>query len=128
MAEAWKKCTECRNDIAYGATYYQCSVSTCNRARMPLVFCSVICWDSHLSSVRHRDAGAIEAKAPTKEAWAREQAANDDHERPTQPARAATPPSGVVTRPPTSPGVIARPGTPAATSSRPPAATSDSVQ
>jgi hypothetical protein len=74
MAEAWKKCTECRTDIAFGATYYQCSVSTCNRTRMPLVFCSVICWDSHLSSVRHRDAGAIEAKAPSKAQWEREQA------------------------------------------------------
>ena len=74
MAEAWKKCTECRTDIAFGATYYQCSVSTCNRTRMPLVFCSVICWDSHLSSVRHRDAGAIEAKAPSKAQWEREMA------------------------------------------------------
>lgn len=72
MADAWKKCTECRTDIAFGATYYQCSVSTCNRARMPLVFCSVVCWDSHLSSVRHRDAGAIEAKAPSKAQWEKE--------------------------------------------------------
>ena len=72
MADVWKKCTECRTDIAFGATYYQCSVSTCNRARMPLVFCSVVCWDSHLSTVRHRDAGAIEAKAPTKAQWERE--------------------------------------------------------
>ena len=95
MAEIWKKCTECRTDIEFGATYYQCSVSTCNRTRMPLVFCSVICWDSHLSSVRHRDAGAIEAKAPTKAQWERELA--DDHEKPTQPARPQpTPASGVV--------------------------------
>lgn len=68
------KCTECRKDIAFGATYWQCSVSTCNRSRMPLYFCSVACWDSHLSMVRHRDAGAIEVKAPSKEAWQREQA------------------------------------------------------
>ncbi len=68
------KCTECRTEIAYGATYWQCSVSTCNRSRMPLYFCSVVCWDSHLSTVRHRDAYAVEVKAPTKEAWAREQA------------------------------------------------------
>jgi histone H3/H4 len=74
MAEIWKKCTECREDIEFGASYYQCSVSTCNRARMPLVFCSVVCWDSHLSSVRHRDAGAIEARAPSKQQWEREQA------------------------------------------------------
>jgi hypothetical protein len=97
MAEVWKKCTECRNDIAFGAAYYQCSVSTCNRTRFPLVFCSVVCWDSHLSSVRHRDAGAIEAKAPSKAEWEREQAA--DNEKPTQPSR-----------PPTSPGVVSQPG------------------
>src|SRR5436190_15624039 len=104
MAEPWKKCTECRTDIAFGATYYQCSVSTCNRARMPLVFCSVICWDSHLSSVRHRDAGAIEARAPSKEAWAREQAAQGD-DKPAQPAR-ATPAAGVATRPAPSPAAV----------------------
>ncbi len=69
------KCTECRTDIAYGATYQQCSVSTCNRSRMPLYFCSVPCWDSHLSMVRHRDAYAVEVRAPSREVWAREQAA-----------------------------------------------------
>ena len=75
MAETWMKCTECRTEIAYGQTYWQCSVSTCNRSRMPLYFCSVVCWDSHLSTVRHRDAYAVEVKAPSKEAWAAEQAA-----------------------------------------------------
>jgi hypothetical protein len=93
MAEIWKKCTECRTDIAFGATYYQCSVSTCNRTRMPLVFCSVICWDSHLSTVRHRDAGAIEAKAPSKAQWEKELA--DDQEKPTAPARPASTPDSV---------------------------------
>ncbi len=116
MAEAWKKCTECRTDIAFGATYYQCSVSTCNRARMPLVFCSVVCWDSHLSSVRHRDAGAIEARAPSKEQWQREQAQEDKEKAPPPPP----PPA----RPGTSPGVVSQPGTPAPR----PAPTSDSVQ
>ena len=74
MAETWMKCTECRTEIAYGQTYWQCSVSTCNRSRMPLYFCSVVCWDSHLSTVRHRDAYAVEVKAPSREAWAAEQA------------------------------------------------------
>jgi hypothetical protein len=74
MADAWMKCTECRTEIAYGVTYWQCSVSTCNRSRMPMYFCSVVCWDSHLSTVRHRDAYAVEAQAPSKESWAREQA------------------------------------------------------
>src|SRR5688572_30790142 len=119
MAEVWKKCTECRTDIAFGATYYQCSVSTCNRTRMPLVFCSVICWDSHLSSVRHRDAGAIEAKAPSKAQLEREQSArgepviDNDNEKPTQPSRPATPPAPMpVTRqrPGTAPGMISQPG------------------
>ena len=75
MAEAWMKCTECRNEIAYGAVYWECSVSTCNRSRMPLYFCSVVCWDSHLSTVRHRDAYAVEVRAPTKDTWQQSQAA-----------------------------------------------------
>lgn len=83
------KCTECRTEIAYGATYWQCSVSTCNRSRMPLYFCSVVCWDSHLSTVRHRDAYAVEVKAPTKDAWAREQA--DAAAQPAPRAAPATP-------------------------------------
>lgn len=97
MAETWMKCTECRTEIAYGATYWQCSVSTCNRSRMPLYFCSVVCWDSHLSTVRHRDAYAVEVKAPTKEAWAREQAANPPEaarpapQTPDRPATSAAP-------------------------------------
>jgi hypothetical protein len=91
MADVWKKCTECRTDIAFGATYQQCSVSTCNRARMPLVFCSVVCWDSHLSSVRHRDAGAIEAKAPSKAQWEKE-LAEMPPEKPAPPPTADKPP------------------------------------
>ncbi|MDQ3368182.1 MAG: hypothetical protein M3680_22385, partial [Myxococcota bacterium] len=91
MAEAWKKCTECKTEIAFGATYQQCSVSTCNRSRFPLVFCSITCWDSHLSTVRHRDAGAIEVRAPSKEAWQREQATDTEAPRaapaPTPPPR-----------------------------------------
>ena len=93
MAETWKKCTECRTDIAFGAPYYQCSVSTCNRTRMPLVFCSVICWDSHLSTVRHRDAGAIEARAPSKAQWEKDLA--DEQEKPTAPSRPPPTPDSV---------------------------------
>jgi len=87
MAETWMKCTECRTEIAYGATYWQCSVSTCNRSRMPLYFCSVTCWDSHLGTVRHRDAYAVEVRAPSKEAWQREQAAAAEAPRPAAPAQ-----------------------------------------
>ncbi len=72
MAETWLKCSACKNPIAYGVTHWTCSVSPCNRARTRLVFCTVSCWDSHVAMLRHRDAWAVEAKAPTKEAWAKE--------------------------------------------------------
>ncbi|MBL9020208.1 MAG: hypothetical protein JNL83_38840 [Myxococcales bacterium] len=96
MAEAWMKCTECRTEIAYGSVYWQCSVSTCNRSRMPLYFCSVVCWDSHLASARHRDAWAEEVRAPTKEAWAKEQAAAPPPSPP--PAPTPTQPSAAPVR------------------------------
>jgi hypothetical protein len=86
MAEFWLKCTECKSEIAYGAKYFQCSVSTCNRSKFRLVFCSIVCWDSHLGDARHRDAWAEEARAPTREAWQREIAA--------EPPRAAPSPTG----------------------------------
>jgi len=47
-----------------GAIYQVCSVSTCNRKRTGLVFCSVACWDSHLPTANHREAWAIEKRAP----------------------------------------------------------------
>lgn len=85
MSDVWYRCSECRTEIPFGGMHYVCSVSTCNRARMKLVFCSVVCWDSHLSSVRHRDAGAIEARAPGKEQWQREQAAEAAASAPAAP-------------------------------------------
>jgi hypothetical protein len=75
MADLWLRCTECKSEIAFGARYYKCSVSTCNRSKLRLVFCSVICWDSHLADARHRDAWAEDARAPTREAWQHELAA-----------------------------------------------------
>jgi len=75
MAETWLKCSACRNDIPFAAVHWVCSVSTCNRNRTRLVFCTVACWDSHVAMLRHRDAWAVEARAPNKDAWAREQAA-----------------------------------------------------
>ncbi len=86
MAEFWLKCTECKSEIAFGAKYFQCSVSTCNRSKFRLVFCSIVCWDSHLGDARHRDAWAEEARAPTREVWQRELAA--------EPPRAAPSPTG----------------------------------
>lgn len=67
-------CSSCKKELPFGGTFYKCSVSTCNRARMPLTFCSVSCFEAHVPVVRHREAWAEEETAPTKEAWLREQA------------------------------------------------------
>ena len=72
-ATFFRVCSTCRKPIAFGARYYRCSVSTCNRARTALYFCSVPCWDAHVPEARHRDAWAEETRAPTREAWQAEQ-------------------------------------------------------
>lgn len=89
MAETWLKCSACKNPIPYNATHWVCSVSTCNRSRTRLVFCTVSCWDSHVAMLRHRDAWAVEAKAPSKETWERELAENP----PEAPLAPAAPPA-----------------------------------
>ncbi|MBL4637032.1 MAG: hypothetical protein JKY56_24475, partial [Kofleriaceae bacterium] len=71
---AWKSCTSCRKDIGFGNVYWECSVSTCNRKRLGLYFCTVACWDAHLPEARHRESWAIEKRAPTEDTWKREEA------------------------------------------------------
>ncbi len=68
--EAWKKCSSCKTPLAFGEMFYACSVSTCNKKRTKLVFCSVPCWEAHLPLVRHREAWALDERAPTQQAWA----------------------------------------------------------
>jgi hypothetical protein len=68
--DKWMSCSACRKDIPFGARHWICSVSTCNKGKIKLVFCSVPCWDSHVAVLRHRDAWAVEADAPTREEWA----------------------------------------------------------
>ena len=63
-AEAWRRCSACKNPIALGATYWVCNVSTCNRKRTGMVFCTVSCWEVHLPVAHHREAWAVEKKAP----------------------------------------------------------------
>ena len=63
MAEAWRRCSACKEPIGLSAIYWVCSVSTCNRKRTGLVFCSVDCWEIHLPTERHREAWAVEARA-----------------------------------------------------------------
>ena len=60
----WRRCSSCKSDIGFGADYWVCNVSTCNRKRTGLVFCSVSCWDAHLPIARHRDAWAEERISP----------------------------------------------------------------
>ena len=62
--EFWRQCSSCKKPIAYSATYYVCSVSTCNGQRTGYVFCSVSCFERHLPGARHKDAAAIEKQAP----------------------------------------------------------------
>ena len=61
----WRRCSACKNPIALGAIHQVCSVSTCNRPRTGLVFCSVTCWEVHLPDANHREAWAVERRAPT---------------------------------------------------------------
>ena len=63
-AGTWRPCNVCKKPIAYGSTYWVCSVSTCNRKRTRLHFCSVECWDAHLPGARHREAWAEEKRSP----------------------------------------------------------------
>jgi histone H3/H4 len=65
----YKLCSECKKPIAFSADYYRCSVSTCNRKRLGLFFCSVPCWDAHVPGMRHRDAWAEKTRAPTREEY-----------------------------------------------------------
>lgn len=67
--EVWKKCSSCKKPIHFKEMYWVCNVSTCNRKRTALSFCSVECWDAHLAVVRHRETWAVEKTAPTKELW-----------------------------------------------------------
>ncbi len=106
---AWALCSACRTDIGFGAIHWVCSVSTCNRNRTRLVFCSVACWDSHLSTLRHREAWAVEETAPTRGEQAREEIA------PARPAAAPPRPQAVVAaaapiaKPPAAPPAPATP-------------------
>lgn len=90
----FRLCSTCKKPIDFGADYFRCSVSTCNRKRLELFFCSVPCWDAHVPEARHRDAWAEPARAPSQSEWnaklAREQSAEDTAEPPHSPAPTAT--------------------------------------
>jgi hypothetical protein len=60
----WRRCSACKGPIEFGSTYWVCNVSTCNRKRTGLVFCSVSCWEVHLPEANHRETWAVEKVAP----------------------------------------------------------------
>ncbi len=63
--EFWRKCTSCKKGIGFHEKYWICSISSCNRVRTGLFFCSVSCFDAHVPVMNHKDAGAFEKRSPT---------------------------------------------------------------
>ncbi len=95
-SDGWKVCSICRSPIAYDHPYYSCSVSTCNRKRTAMYFCSVACWEAHVPMMRHRDAWAEKLRSPTeqearqqREAGAAEPSADTETVAPTTQQTAA---------------------------------------
>lgn len=70
----WRRCSSCKSAIGFERIYWVCNVSTCNRNRTGLVFCSVSCWDAHLPVMRHRESWSEERRSPSRAEWEREQA------------------------------------------------------
>jgi hypothetical protein len=83
----FRLCSSCKRELPFLGTYYTCSVSTCNRKRTGLSFCSVPCFEAHVPMLRHREAWAEEQRAPSQAQWEAEQAAELAEE-----AAAAAPP------------------------------------
>ena len=69
----WRRCSACKNPILHRATYWVCNVSTCNRKRTGMAFCTVSCWEVHLPIANHREAWAVEEKAPASGSYVQEQ-------------------------------------------------------
>lgn len=88
----WKHCSTCKAELPFRGRYHACNVSTCNRGRTALAFCSVECWDSHVPLLRHRDAWSVEKVAPSREEWEREQA-EEQREETGRAVRTAAPAS-----------------------------------
>jgi len=107
VSEAWKRCSSCKRDIAYGAVYHVCNVSTCNQKRTGLVFCTTECWDMHLGFVNHRESWAVEKRAPSREAAAAEERAQRTSPPQTRESRPAAAPRAAAPRAPSAPSASA---------------------
>ncbi len=87
----WRRCSACKNPILLNAKYWVCSVSTCNRKRTGLAFCSVSCWEVHLPVANHREAWAVEEKAPRSGSYVED--TNRESARASRPAATRTSPT-----------------------------------
>jgi len=52
-------CATCRKLIPLGTSAVRCTVASCNTGRLKLRFCSVVCWEKHIPTARHRKAAYI---------------------------------------------------------------------
>jgi len=86
-ADYFKHCSTCKAPIAFGAKYFVCSVSTCNRAKLGMFFCSLPCWEAHVPEARHRDAWAEPTQAPSRAEYSASNHVASSHTAPP-PARA----------------------------------------
>ncbi len=103
MSEAgmlWRRCSNCKSEIEFSQIYWVCSVSTCNRKRTGLVFCSTSCWDAHLPLMRHREAWALEERSPSRETHLRTQSEEKSALKPVARATDAQASRGAERRPP----------------------------
>jgi hypothetical protein len=96
----WRRCSSCKNSIGFERVYWVCNVSTCNRKRTGLVFCTVSCWDAHLSVMRHRESWSEERRSPTRAEWEREQAEERAKAGDGEAAPAREPQRRIVASPP----------------------------
>jgi hypothetical protein len=88
----FRLCSSCKKPLPFESSYYRCSVTTCNRPRTELTFCSLNCFEAHVPVVRHREAWAEEARAPSRAEWEEQQAEELAAERQAAgPPRAAAP-------------------------------------
>jgi len=94
MSEAagWRRCSACKEWIGFATRHWVCSVSTCNRKRTGMVFCTPDCWEVHLPTMNHREAWAVEKTSPATAAEA--QAAEKPSAKKREPQRRLVRPEG----------------------------------
>jgi len=104
----WKRCSSCKKPIMFGGKYWVCNVSTCNRKRTGLAFCTVSCWDAHVPQMNHRESWAEERTAPSQKEWERILAGEDKTPRQRKVAETEPAEASPKQQAPSQPAVILR--------------------